>query len=143
MNNILVIKSSLNTEQSQSNQLANRLAEVLSTDDTSITERDLVKFPLEHLNQAEMNAWRTAVEARSDLEQALATVSDELIEEIQASDAIVIGMPLYNFGVPSTFKAWIDRVARAGVTFQYTENGPVGLLQGKKVFVNSRKDTLN
>jgi FMN-dependent NADH-azoreductase len=135
MNNILVIKTSLNTDQSQSNQLADKLAIALSSDNTTVTERDLVKQPIDHLNQAEMNAWRTAVEERSDAQRALANVSDELIEEIQASDAVVIGMPLYNFGVPSTFKAWIDKVARAGVTFQYTENGPVGLLQGKKVFV--------
>jgi len=135
MNNILVIRSSLNTDQSQSNQLADKLVSVLSSDNTTVIERDLVKQPLDHLSQAEMNAWRTAVEERSDLEQSLAAVSDILIEEIQASDAVVIGMPLYNFGVPSTFKTWIDRIARAGVTFQYTENGPVGLLQGKKVFV--------
>lgn len=135
MKNILVVKSSLNTDQSQSNQLAGKLASSLSSDKTTVTERDLVKQPLDHLNQAEMNAWRTPVEERSDDQHTLAHVSDELIEEVQASDAIVIGMPMYNFGVPSPFKAWIDRIARAGVTFQYTENGPVGLLQGKKVFV--------
>lgn len=61
-------------------------------------------------------------------------LSDQLIAELQTADSIVLGMPMYNFGVPSTFKAWIDRVARAGITFNYTQQGPVGLLTGKKVY---------
>merc|ERR1712137_1542973 len=67
--------------------------------------------------------------------QELASFSDTLIDELKASDTVVIAMPMYNFGVPSTFKAWVDRIARAGVTFQYTENGPVGLLENKKIVV--------
>jgi FMN-dependent NADH-azoreductase len=66
--------------------------------------------------------------------QAVA-LSEELIGELQVADIIVLGLPMYNFGIPSTLKAWIDHVARAGITFQYTENGPEGLLKGKKAYV--------
>jgi FMN-dependent NADH-azoreductase len=133
MNNVLFIKSSLNGEQSQSNRLAQKLVSNLAS--TSIVERDLAKQSLPHLSQVEMAAWLTQPAERSDDEVKLTNVSDMLIEELNTSDTIVIGMPMYNFGVPSTFKAWADRVARAGITFRYTENGPVGLLENKKVIV--------
>ncbi|HCM47282.1 MAG TPA: FMN-dependent NADH-azoreductase [Colwellia sp.] len=136
MNNILFIKSSLNGEQGQSNKLAQQLVSNLaSTSNITIIERDLAKQSLPHLSQAEMSAWMTQPNERSDKEEKLANVSDTLIEELHTSDTIVIGMPMYNFGVPSTFKAWVDRVARAGITFSYTENGPIGLLEDKKVIV--------
>lgn len=136
MNNILFIKSSLNGEQGHSNILAQELiAELNSRSNNAVIERDLAKDSLTHLTQQEMGAWATSVEERSDEQRELAKVSDTLIEEINASDTLVIGMPMYNFGVPSSFKAWADRVARAGVTFRYTENGPVGLLENKKVVV--------
>ena len=136
MNNMLFIKSSLNGEQGQSNKLAQQLVSNLaSTSNITIIERDLAKNSLAHLSQAEMSAWMTQPKERSVEEAKLANVSDTLIEELHTSDTIVIGMPMYNFGVPSTFKAWADRVARAGITFNYTENGPVGLLENKKVIV--------
>jgi FMN-dependent NADH-azoreductase len=136
MNNMLFIKSSLNGEQAQSNKLAQKLVSNLaSTYNITIIERDLAKQSLPHLSQAEMAAWMTQPTKRSDGEVKLANVSDTLIEELNTSDTIVIGMPMYNFGVPSTFKAWADRVARAGITFRYTENGPIGLLENKKVIV--------
>jgi len=133
MNNILLIKSSLNGEQSQSNKLAQRLVSNIAS--TSIVERDLAKQSLPHLSQVEMAAWMTQPAERNDDEVRLANVSDTLIKELNTSDTIVIGMPMYNFGVPSTFKAWADRVARAGITFRYTENGSIGLLENKKVIV--------
>jgi FMN-dependent NADH-azoreductase len=82
-----------------------------------------------------MGAWMTDIAQRSQEQTDLATISDDLIEELKNSDTIVVAMPMYNFGVPSTFKAWVDRVARAGITFQYTENGPAGLLKDKTVIV--------
>jgi FMN-dependent NADH-azoreductase len=97
--------------------------------------RDVAKHPVSHLTQDEMNAWITPAQDRTDEQQALSRTSDLMIEELQKSDTIVIAMPMYNFGVPSTFKAWVDRVARAGITFNYTENGPVGLLKDKKVII--------
>jgi len=90
---------------------------------------------LPHLTQAEMGAWMTEESQRNEEQVMLAETSDKLIKELQDSDILVLSMPMYNFGVPSTFKAWVDRVARAGMTFRYTENGPVGLLENKKVFI--------
>ena len=136
MKNMLFIKSSLNGEQGQSNKLAQKLVSNLaSTSNITIIERDLAKQSLPHLSQVEMSAWMTQPKERSDEEVRLANVSDMLIKELHTSDTIVIGMPMYNFGVPSTFKAWADRVARAGITFSYTKNGSVGLLENKKVIV--------
>ena len=136
MNNILLVKSSLNGEQSHSNTLSQLLVQQLTaTGNASVTERDLAKDNLPHLTQTEMGAWMTDTAQRSEQQTELATISDNLINELNNSDTVVVAMPMYNFGVPSTFKAWIDRVARAGMTFQYTENGPVGLLKDKKVIV--------
>lgn len=136
MNNILFIKSSLNGEQGKSNILAQELKEKLAaSSDVKIVERDLAKDSLSHLTQPEMAAWATAEDQRNEEQRQLVQISDELIAQVNASDTIVLAMPMYNFGVPSTFKAWADRVARAGVTFRYTEKGPVGLIKNKKVLV--------
>jgi len=139
MNNILMVQTSLNGDSSTSNQLATKLAEGLTEQVSSasdkITIRDLVSKPLPHLSQSEMASWMIAPEQRTPQQAEQANLSELLIEELQSSDTLIIGMPLYNFGVPSTFKAWIDRIARAGITFRYTENGPEGLLGGKKVYI--------
>jgi len=136
MNNILFIKSSLNGEQGQSNILGKMLMSKFETNSSvNIVERDLADDSLPHLTQVEMGAWMTEPKDRTKEQAQLAETSDHLINELNNSDTIVIAMPMYNFGVPSTFKAWVDRVARAGVTFRYTENGPVGLLENKKAIV--------
>jgi FMN-dependent NADH-azoreductase len=136
MNSILLIKSSLNGEQSHSNTLSQSLVKQLNVKgNVTIVRRDLAKDNLPHLTQAEMGAWMTDIAQRSQEQTDLATISDDLIEELKNSDTIVVAMPMYNFGVPSTFKTWVDRVARAGITFQYTENGPAGLLKDKTVIV--------
>lgn len=136
MKNVLIINSSLNGEQGNSNKLTQTLVDTLKqTNDINIVERDLAAQPLAHLSQQEMAAWMTEESERSPEQQALAVVSDELIAELQASDVIVFGVPMYNFGIPSTLKAWIDRIARAGITFKYTEQGPVGLVENKKAIV--------
>jgi FMN-dependent NADH-azoreductase len=80
-------------------------------------------------------AWITAPAERSEREQAIAKLSDALIEELEAAEVIVIAVPMYNFSIPSTLKAWFDHITRAGRTFRYTANGPEGLLKDKKVFV--------
>lgn len=77
----------------------------------------------------------TSTDDRTQTQQELAAISDAYIAQVMMADTIVIGMPMYNFGVPSAFKAWIDRIARAGVTFKYTDQGPVGLLKDKKIIV--------
>ena len=136
MKNVLVINSSLNGEQGNSTILSQELlSSIAGQADVNIVERDLYKHVLPHLTQQEMAAWMTSVNERSDEQNQLASVSDTLIEELKASDTLIIGMPMYNFGIPSAFKAWIDRIARAGITFKYTEQGPVGLLTGKRVII--------
>ncbi len=136
MQNILIVQSSLNGDQSQSNQLANQLASVFKQQGNHTTTiRDLVTSPLPHLSKDEMLAWMTPSQDRTPEQAELAVLSEQLIAELKQSDTLIVPMPLYNFSVPSTFKAWIDRVARAGITFQYTENGPQGLLTNKKVYV--------
>lgn len=136
MKHILVINSSLNSEDGNSSLLANQLAQHLGQKyQASINTQDLSTHNLPHLTGAEMGAWMTEASERTEEQRRLAAISDTYVEQLQHADTIVIGMPMYNFGVPSTFKAWVDRIARAGVTFQYTAEGPKGLLQNKKVIV--------
>jgi len=84
---------------------------------------------------SEIAAWMTPAEQRSSAQQQLAAISDDIIARIKAADVIVVGVPMYNFGVPSQLKALLDRVARAGITFKYTEQGAVGLLEDKPVVI--------
>ena len=136
MKNILVVYTSLNKENGNSTKLARQyLDQLRHKKDVTIVEKDLASDNLGHLTQAEMSAWMTPPEERSDAQTKLASVSNEIVSEVQAADEIVLGVPMYNFGIPSVLKAWIDRVARAGITFKYTETGPVGLLSNKKVTI--------
>ncbi|MEZ7277583.1 FMN-dependent NADH-azoreductase [Pseudoalteromonas sp. 68 DY56-GL68] len=136
MKKVLVLNSSLNGENGNSTKLTNTfVSQLTEKDQVTITQRDLSSNAIAHLTQTEMAAWMTDANERSDEQKALAAISDELIGELNDNDLIVIGMPMYNFGIPSTFKAWIDRIARAGITFKYTEQGAVGLVENKKVVV--------
>ncbi len=136
MQNVLAIYSSLNQGKGNSSQLVdNYLTKLNQREEINITRRDLVKDNLSHLGADEMAAWMTPPEQRSDDQQAYARISDSIIEEVKNADEIVLGVPMYNFGIPSLLKAWIDRLARAGITFKYTETGPVGLLKDKKITV--------
>ena len=96
---------------------------------------DLNEAQLPHLTQQEMAAWMTSPEERTQAQAELAAISDALLSRLEEADEVVIGLPMYNLGVPSTFKAWIDRLARAGKSFKYTETGPVGLIADKPVTV--------
>ena len=100
----------------------------------AITERE-VDSGLPLINELWVKANFTPAEQRSAEQQQVLALSDKLIAELQRADIVVIGAPMYNFGVPASLKAWIDLVARAGLTFRYTEQGPVGLLQGKQAYV--------
>lgn len=115
--------------------LSQKLVEKLSGADTSVVTRDIGRTPLPILTENWVGANFTPDEARTPAQKDVLALSDQLIAEIEAADTIVLGVPIYNFGVPAAFKAWIDLVARARKTFQYTENGPVGLLEGKKAYV--------
>jgi len=137
MANVLHINSSARTSGSLSRQLSSEFVakwKAANPADT-IVERDLAASPVPHLTEQMIGAYFTPAEQRN-AEQAFAIkTSDTLVAEVQAADIIVIGAAMYNFSITSTLKAWIDHIARAGVTFKYTETGPVGLLTGKKVYV--------
>ncbi|MEW9797011.1 FMN-dependent NADH-azoreductase [Alteromonas sp. CYL-A6] len=136
MKNVLVVYSSLNPQAGNSTKLAAQYVDALKQKgDVKIVERDLMASSLDHLSAEEMGAWMTPEEQRTDAQRALAAVSESLIEEVKQADEIVLAVPMYNFGVPSVLKAWFDRIARAGITFRYTENGPVGLLENKTATV--------
>lgn len=100
----------------------------------ALTRRDLGQG-LAFVDEAWINANFTAAEDRSAEQRAVLAESDALVAELKAADVLVIGTPIYNFGIPAALKAWIDMVARARLTFRYTENGPRGLLEGKKAYV--------
>lgn len=137
MKTILQINSSLFGEQGQSSKMANEFVTRLqaSSDASQLLRHDLHATPLPHLDGQRFAAFTTPAAERSATQQVVVAESDALINELREADIIVLGMPLYNLGVPSTFKAYIDHVARAGETFRYTPNGPQGLLEDKKVYV--------
>lgn len=141
MTHILHIDSSLFSGDGVSSTLAAGLVARLRDRDpgVQVTHRDLGRDPVLHLDGARLTAIRTPAAQRTPAQQAVADEADRLIAELQAADLLVLGVPMYNFGVPSPLKAWLDHVARAGVTFRYTEQGPEGLLEGKRaVIVTSR-----
>lgn len=135
--NILQINSSARREASHSTRLASRLVARLKDADpeATVTVRDLNATPHPILDEAALGALFTPAEKRTAEQAARVALDDALIAEIQAADIIVLGVPMYNFGVPAPLKNWIDAISRAGVTFRYTEKGPEGLLKGKKVYV--------
>lgn len=137
MTTILQINSSLNGAEGQSTRLADELVAAWKDQhpDTRVLVRDLAREPVPHLDAARFGAFIAPPEARTPEQQAVVSYSDALIDELRRADVIVLGLPMYNFGVPSTLKAYFDHVARAGVTFRYTESGPVGLLAGRQVIV--------
>lgn len=135
MTSILVVYSSLNGDNSKSTELANYYLGSLEGRGASVTKVDVAELALTHLSGEEMQAWMTQTSERSASQEALAAVSDDLVAQLQAADEIVLAVPMYNFGIPSSLKAYFDRIARAGITFKYTETGPVGLLEGKRAKV--------
>ena len=135
MKNILVVNSSLNSDAGNSSKLVANYLDKLAGKDVKLDLLDLNEAQLPHLTQQEMAAWMTAPEERTQAQAELAAISDALLSRLVEADEVVIGLPMYNLGVPSTFKAWIDRLARAGKSFKYTETGPVGLIADKPVTV--------
>jgi len=135
--NILQINSSARSEGAQSTRLAASIVERLRAGqpDARLVVRDLARTPHPVLDETALQALFTPAAERSAEQAARVALDDALIAEIQAADAVVIGAPMYNFGVSAQLKNWIDAIARAKVTFQYTENGPEGLLKGKRVYV--------
>jgi FMN-dependent NADH-azoreductase len=137
MNNILQINSSIHNGNGESSKLATEFVAQLRVGNpgAKVVVRELAKDPIPHLDEARFGAFLAKPEARTPEQARVVGESDALIDELKAADAIVIALPMYNFGVPSQFKAWVDHVARAGVTFKYTDKGSVGLVTGKKAWV--------
>jgi len=133
MRTILHLNSSIFGDGGQSSRLAQEF--VARFPAARVVTRDLARNPLPHLDAERFGAFLAKPEARSPAQAAVAAESDALIAELKAADTIVLGLPMYNFGLPTQLKAYFDHVARAGVTFKYTEKGPVGLLGGKKAYV--------
>ncbi|KVE34638.1 FMN-dependent NADH-azoreductase [Burkholderia sp. TSV86] len=141
MTTILQINSAARSQGAQSTLLADELTAKLqqSNPGAQVTLRNLQADPLPHLDDAVLGAFFTPADKRSAEQNAIVAKSDTLIAELQAADVIVIGAPLYNFGISSQLKTYFDWIARAGVTFRYTANGPEGLVTGKKVYVVSAR----
>lgn len=135
--NILQINTSARSEGSQSTRLASRMVERLKEQQprAELKVRDLAATPHPVLDEAALNALFTPPEQRTPEQAARVALDDALIAEVQAADVLVIGVPMYNFTISSQLKNWVDAIARAKVTFQYTESGPEGLLKGKTVYV--------
>jgi FMN-dependent NADH-azoreductase len=135
--NILQINSSVRGNNSESNRVAGNIVAKLraANPGANVTVRDLGANAHPILDEAALGALFTPADQRSPEQAARVALDDVLIAEVQAADVVVIGAPMYNFGMPIQLKAWFDAIARAGVTFRYTESGPEGLLKNKKVFV--------
>lgn len=136
MTNILILDSAATGSESVSRRLTDAAAETIRRRDPAarIVRRDIGAEPVPHLTEETVPAIRAGITETETAREALA-LSDTLVGELQDADLIVIGAPMYNFGMPSTLKAWFDHVLRARVTFRYTEAGPEGLLKGKKAIV--------
>jgi FMN-dependent NADH-azoreductase len=134
-NKILRVDASIRKTGSYSRELTdNMIKQLTSLQNTNVKARDLADgVPM--INEAWIGANFTDVAERTTEQRAVLACSDALIAEVQEADVLVIGLPIYNFSVPAAFKAWIDQIARAKVTFRYTDKGPVGLLDNKKAYV--------
>jgi len=136
MSKVLVLTSSALGAASVSNQLVQDAITQLVLQDPHlrVIARDLGGNPIPHLTIDSAKALRGA-EPENAAQAVARALSDELITELTAADTLVIGAPMYNFGIASTLKTWFDYVLRAGVTFKYSESGPMGLLEGKRAIV--------
>ena len=134
---ILQINASARSAGASSTRLADAITARLKAQIAAVVVelRDLASDPHPVLDEAALGALFTPAEQRSAEQAARVALDDALIAQVQAADVVVLGVPMYNFGVPVQLKTWIDAIARAGVTFRYTANGPEGLLKGKKVYV--------
>ncbi|MCJ7957672.1 MAG: FMN-dependent NADH-azoreductase [Pseudomonas sp.] len=137
MSRVLIIESSARQQDSVSRQLTQTFIQQWQAahPGDSITLRDLARNPVPHLDANLLGGWMKPAEQRSAAEQDCLQRSNELTDELLAADVLVLAAPMYNFAIPSTLKAWLDHVLRAGVTFKYTATGPQGLLTGKRAYV--------
>lgn len=134
---ILQINASARSHGANSTRLADTITTrlIARNPDAIVERRDLAAHPHPVLDEAALGALFTPAEQRTPEQSARIALDDALIAQVQSADILVLGVPMYNFGIPVQLKSWIDAIARAGVTFRYTENGPQGLINGKKVYV--------
>ncbi|MCZ7566317.1 MAG: FMN-dependent NADH-azoreductase [Burkholderiales bacterium] len=137
MSTLLQLNASIFSADGQSSRLAGKLVTAWreANPGGTVIVRDLAQAPVPHLDAARFGAFLAEPAERTPEQAAVVACSDALIDELRRADVVVLGLPMYNFGVPSALKAYFDHVARAGVTFRYTEKGPVGLLTGKQAYV--------
>lgn len=137
MSTLLQINASLAGANGVSSRLADRFVAdwIAQRPESRVVKRDLSSDPVPHLTAERFQAFLSQPGARTAEQQAISEYSDTLIAELKSADTIVFAVPMYNFSVPSTLRAYFDHIARAGVTFRYTSSGPEGLLKGKKVVV--------
>jgi FMN-dependent NADH-azoreductase len=137
MSQVLVIESSARQQGSVSRQLTEQFIQQwhAAHPGDQVLVRDLALEPVPHLDSHLLGGWMTPVAQQTAAEQAALLRSNTLTDELLAADVLVLAAPMYNFAIPSTLKAWLDHVLRAGVTFKYTDTGPQGLLSGKRAFV--------
>jgi FMN-dependent NADH-azoreductase len=137
MNTLLQLNTSIFSADGHSSRLADEYVAGWRARNPGATVivHDFAREPVPHLTAERFRAFLTKPEERSAEQKAEVTLSDALIDELKRADVIVLGLPMYNFGLPSTLKAYFDHIGRAGHTFRYTEKGPQGLLTGKKAIV--------
>ena len=137
MSTLLYVQSSIFGEAGQSSQLAQALIQDWQAQNPAgeVIVRDLASAPLPQLDAQRFQAFTSTPDQRTAAQQDALELSDQLLEEVRRADMLIVGVPMYNFGVPSQLKSWFDHLARAGVSFKYTENGPVGLLENKPVLL--------
>jgi len=137
MKTLLQVNTSLFSTRGESSRLADQYVAQWrgANPQGRVIVRDVASQPIPHLTAERFLAFLAKPEERTDAQREVAEFSDGLIAEIESADTIVLGLPMYNYGIPSTLKAYFDHVARAGKTFRYTEKGPQGLLRGKQVIV--------
>jgi FMN-dependent NADH-azoreductase len=137
MTTILQINSAARSQNATSTLLVNELTEKLQQANPSakLVVRNLQAEPLPHLDDSILGAFFTPADQRSPEQTAISARSEALIDELKAADIIVIGAPMYNFGISSQLKTYFDFISRAGLSFQYTATGSEGFVTGKKVFV--------
>jgi FMN-dependent NADH-azoreductase len=134
MSNILHIDASGRKTSSVTRQLSQDLIQQVSVENSTVTYRD-VSQGLPFVDELMIGAYYTPKGERTEQQHQAIAISDTIVEELLKADTLVIGVPVYNFSMPAGFKAWSDLAARVGETFNYTPDGPVGLLQGKKAYV--------
>ncbi len=134
---VLKVTSSIMGGNSFSLKLANEIVEKLQAENENVelVERNLMTSKMPHLSETHIKALMGSDDIDPQEKEAFLTLSNTLIDEVMEADVIVIGVPMYNFGIPSVLKAWIDLVLRAQTTFKYTENGPVGLVENTKAYL--------